>query len=914
MRWTVALAVAAALASAAAAQAPGPGDLVLNEVMYDPPSDQASSNEWVEVVNVSGQTLDLGGVVVRDAVGASGPVPAGTTLAPGGYLVLVRNAAEFGAAYPGVPFVALSGFPSLNNTGDRPALVLGATEIDAVPYARSWGGAGASLERRDPLGPSDAAANFGTSAAGATPGAQNTLFMTDDQPPALVSAEALDAQSVRVVFSEPLDRASAETAPNYQVSGGVGTPLAADLQADGRTVVLALGAPLASPTTYTLTVQNVADARGNVLTSAQTTFFFGQGEAAAPRDLVINEFLYDEPSSENPGEYVELVNRTQKTFDLRDFTLNDNTGPDQPVTTAPFFVEPGGYAVIVEDGDLFRAIFPGVPFVEQPAWSALNNTGDAIVLKYRGTTIDSLTYTPSWGGEDASVERKDPDGPSTVATNFATTTDPQGGTPGRRNSRFAPDVTGPALVSATPSRDGRTLVLTLDEPVDPATVTAAAFSVSGGIGVTAATYTPESTTITLALSAPLAAGATTVTARGLADLVGNVTASTQTTATFTPDTVAPTLARATATSATTVRVTFSEPVTEASATADPAYAIPDGPGVASVAVETRADGGVTAVALTLAGPLTDRTLYTLTATGLTDLAGLAQPSSTVRFFFGAPDVPGAGDVVITEVMYDPRNGAAGEYIELLNTTEGGVFDLRTILLDDGDADGDPLSREPALLLPGEFLAVVRDAAGFQATFPDAPFVVGGSVIGLSNSGEAVVLRAAGAVLDSVFYDPRWHRVELDDATGRSLERRDPAGPSNSASNWSTSLAELGGTPSAPNTLSAGGEPVERSASFTVAPSPFAPGPPLGQSAEITVTLSTEAALVRARVFDGGGREVRELEPGRLSGDTARFVWDGTGDARRPLRAGIYVVLVEAVDAEGGTTEAVRGVVVLARPR
>jgi len=262
-------------------------------------------------------------------------------------------------------------------------------------------------------------------------------------------------------------------------------------------------------------------------------------------------------------------------------------------------------------------------------------------------------------------------------------------------------------------------------------------------------------------------------------------------------------------------------------------------------------------------------------------------------------------------MYDPVNGAAGEYVELTNTTADGVFDLRSILLDDGDGDGAPLADEVAVLLPGESLAVVRDAAGFQATFPDAAFVEAGTVIGLSNSGEAVVLRSNGVVLDSVVYDPSWHRVELDDATGLSLERRDPAGPSNSASNWSTSLAEAGGTPSAPNSLTSGGAPVERTASLTVAPSPFAPS--RGEATEITVTLSTEAALVRARIYDGGGRLVRELEPGRLTGSTAVLRWDGTGDDRRPLRAGLYVVLVEAVDAQGGTTEALRGVVTLARP-
>ena len=327
-----------------------------------------------------------------------------------------------------------------------------------------------------------------------------------------------------------------------------------------------------------------------------------------------------------------------------------------------------------------------------------------------------------------------------------------------------------------------------------------------------------------------------------------------------------------------------------------------------MAVDVRAGGGVTAVVLTLGGALADQTLYTLVATDLVDLAGNASGRTEARFFFGTPDTPGPGDVVVTEIMYDPSNGSDGEYVELLNTTADGVFDLRGVTLDDGGGDGDALADEPVVLLPGEYLAVVRSADGFRVRFPDAPFVEAGSVIGLSNSGEAVVLRAAGAVLDSVFYDPGWHRVELDDPTGISLERRDPAGPSNSASNWSSSLADLGGTPSAPNTLSVSGTPVERSSGLVIT-SPF--NPP-AESARITYTLAAEAGLVRARIYDGGGRLVTELEPGRFSGSTATLEWKGTTDEGRGARSGIYVVLVEAVDAQGGTTEALTGAIVLVR--
>ncbi len=1012
MRWILALAVAV-VSVPVLAQAPAPGDLVVNEIMYDPPAPQPSGNEWVEVLNVSGRTLDVSGLAVSDGGTPSAGVPAGTTLADGAFLVLVDNGVAFAAAYPGVAFVELAGFPALNNTGDRPALLINGAEIDAVPYRPSWGGSDASLERRDPLGPSTAAANFGTTTDPqfGTPGEQNSLFAPDVTGPALVSAQAsadgrtvtvtvgepldpasvtpgafsvtgspavtaaaydgdaltvtltlsaaldlgtstvtatglrdargnstattattveydpdvaaptlvsavaLDAQSVRLTFSEALDPASAEMEANYSVSDGIGAPVMADLQPDPTQVVLALATPLTGPARYTITVQNVADVAGNAIETATATLFFGDGAVPAPRDLVINEFLYDEPTSDNPGEFVELYNRSDQTFDLSEFTLNDNTGSDEPISNEPVFIGPGEYAVVVEDAEAFAAQFPGVSFVDQPSWSALNNSGDSVVLRYQGVRIDSLRYTPAWGGEDASLERKDPEGPSGRA-NFATTTDPRGGTPGAQNSQFAPDLTGPVLVEARVRADGRGILLTVDEPLDPASVTPAAFTIDGGPAVSAVAYEPGTVTVVIGFEPgqALAPGSVTVTATGLRDEIGNTTPSTSVTAVLDADGTPPAILRAVAQSATVVRVTFSEGVTFGTGAGASRYSIDGGIGTAASAEVVEAVdnvgsvAGVRVVDITFPEPLQERTLYTLTAR-VTDLAG-NDADATARVFFGTADTPQAGEVVLTEILYDPANGSDGEYIEVLNTTADRVFDLSAITLDDGDGDGDPLADVTEVLLPSEYLALVRDGDGFRQAFPEAAFVEVGSVVGLSNSGEAVVLRAGAAVLDSVFYDPDWHRVELEDATGIALERRDPAGGSNDPANWSSSLAALGGTPSAENSLSVSGTPVERETALTIT-SPFAPT--RGEAAEITYTLSTEAGLVRARIYDGGGRLVRQLDAGRLSGQTATLVWDGTGDDRRPQRAGIYVVLIEAVDAQGGTTDALRGAVVLARP-
>ncbi len=890
------------------AQAPAPGDVVVNEISYDPPAPQPSTNEWVEVVNRSASAVDLAGLRIIDAAGGtSAAVPGPLVVPAGGFAVLVANGAAFAAAYPGVPFTALASFPTLNNTGDTVRLVLGGVDLDAVPYLASWGGTDKSLERRDPNGPSTQATNFGstTDPAFGTPGRQNSLFAVDTTAPTVDAAEAVSATTVDVTFSEAVTAASAQNVANYSVSRGVGTPVSATLTSP-TVVRLVLAAPLTGPQSYTVTVTGVADAVGNTATTTGT-FFFGSFATPGPRDLVINEIMFDPPASQpSTNEWVEVVNRSGQTFDLAALRFADSQSASLVITSTPTPIAPGAYVVIGRDAAAFGAAYPGVPFVQVASFPTLNNDTDRpALLLPDGTIIDAVPYRVAWGGVDVSLERKDPNGPSTSARNFASSTDPAGATPGRQNSVFAPDTQGPTLVSAAASPDGRTVTVTVDEPLDPASVSATAFAVSGTT-VVSAVYDDAALTVTLTLANPLTGNAT-VTATGLRDGLGNTTATSTIALPFTPDATPPGISQAFPTDARTVRVEFTEPVTVLSAQ-NATYAIDGGIGSpTAVAVET--DGGfAVAVVLTLGTPLTERQVYTLSVAGLTDRAGNTQAGTSTRILFGQADTALPGQLVVNEVMYDPQTGDS-EYFEILNTTTDRVFGLRTITLDDGDASSAmPLAQTPTLVLPGGSAVIVRNGPAFAARFPGVPFVAL-TGLSLSNSGEAIVLRSGGAVLDSVFYQPDWHRAELDDATGIALERRDPTGPSNTRSNWSSSLDSLGGTPGRLNSVSIATPAVPRGDAITVT-SPFSPDD--GQAARITYTLDLPAALVRVRIYDGGGRLVREIEDGRLSGQTGTVEWDGTDRDGRRMRAGIYIILLEAVDTEGGRTEAHRAVLVLAR--
>ncbi|MGB6122247.1 MAG: lamin tail domain-containing protein, partial [Bacteroidota bacterium] len=113
-------------------------------------------------------------------------------------------------------------------------------------------------------------------------------------------------------------------------------------------------------------------------------------------------------------------------------------GSSRPLTTAMHLLASGEFLVLTGDSAAFAGVHPdalsAVLFV--PQLPSLNNTGDDVVLYDRQLRImDSLRYLPSWGGKDGkSLERVDPRMSSISSANWGPSQDPEGSTPGRRNS------------------------------------------------------------------------------------------------------------------------------------------------------------------------------------------------------------------------------------------------------------------------------------------------------------------------------------------------------------------------------------------------------------------------------------------------------------------------------------------------
>ncbi|HUT10946.1 MAG TPA: lamin tail domain-containing protein, partial [Thermoguttaceae bacterium] len=155
------------------ADAPTPGqanvfafhdEIVINEIMYhafpqlatDTQPFAESDEEWIELYNRGSTTVDLSDWRLEDA--AEYDFPAGTTLAPGGYLVVARDAVTLRAKYPAIAGRIVGDFSgTLGNKDERIALIDDhgnpADEVhyyERDPWPEYADGGGSSLELRDP--------------------------------------------------------------------------------------------------------------------------------------------------------------------------------------------------------------------------------------------------------------------------------------------------------------------------------------------------------------------------------------------------------------------------------------------------------------------------------------------------------------------------------------------------------------------------------------------------------------------------------------------------------------------------------------------------------------------------------------------------------------------------------------------
>jgi hypothetical protein len=647
----------------------------------------------------------------------------------------------------------------------------------------------------------------------------NDLFV-DTTPPGIQRITTTSSTQLSVLFSEKVDKASAEIPNHYTVDNGVGVATVATLQQDEKTVQISFQNPFVNADSSMLTITDIADLTGNIQATDSHKFFFFEPVPAASKDIIITEILADpSPPQKLPeAEYVEVFNRSEKVFDLSGWKFRDG---GSTISLPQRLLYPRHYIVLI-NASSSSAFTDNKNVIPVTAFPTINNAGEPLsLMDPSGLLIDSVNFSPQWHADEDkeqggwSLELIDPQNTCAEEGNWTSAEAPEGGTPGKQNSVFAskPDGMGPALLTAVPI-SSLEVKMVFNEKLEKTLPSIDSWIITPPIPILSAKFTNNSLReVLLSLSTPLATG----------------------------------------------------------------------------------------------------TLYEAAVNTLHDCAGNIIQSELSKVNFALPEDPIAGDIVINEILFNPRpNGV--DFIEVYNTSNKFLnfknWKLANIH-DDVITNEELIAVQDELIHPHSFKVFTTNAetlkneypSGLQETFlsTDLPSMN-------DDEGSVALIDGNGLVLDHFSYSEKMHNALLKDNEGVSLERISLTQPSMNKENWQSGVKATGfATPGYANANGFDGDPTGE---VTLEPEIFEPINGQPSFTRIHYSLGQSGFIANAKIIDAQGRVIKQLLNNEILAPEGFFTWDGEQEDGSKASIGYYSLWMEVFD-NAGTVKTFRKRVVVA---
>ncbi|MBM3401954.1 MAG: hypothetical protein FJY21_06525, partial [Bacteroidetes bacterium] len=435
--------------------------LIISEIFADPtPTKGLPEAEFVELFNTSTGSVNLQGLnfgdQTRNYTFKHGEI--------GGHSYLILCAEKdtlLFSAYGKV--IGLPVWPDLNNETDLLVLKNNkGREIHKIRYDSTWyrdiekSKGGYSLELIDPESVCVNSQNWKASrdSSGGTPGKINSVALKDYKPELLklIGLELMDSLSISLTFNRSVDSLKASSKVNFSVNNGVGNPLNCQVEgSDLDRIMLTFKEPLSRGYTYRLSVSNINDCKGIMISPEFNSLEFRIGRKINKNDMLITEILFN-PRPEG-SDFVEIYNNTDFPLDLRELSIarifKDSVNSIQALSKKQRFIEPGNYLALTADPANIKKEYnvrdtsSMLKINPLPAFN--DDVGTAILLS-NGQRIDQLSYSEKMHFQllkitkGVSLERSSLKRPNNDPGNLRSATAASGfATPGTKNSQHTED-------------------------------------------------------------------------------------------------------------------------------------------------------------------------------------------------------------------------------------------------------------------------------------------------------------------------------------------------------------------------------------------------------------------------------------------------------------------------------------------
>lgn len=297
--------------------------------------------------------------------------------------------------------------------------------------------------------------------------------------------------------------------------------------------------------------------------------------------------------------------------------------------------------------------------------------------------------------------------------------------------------------------------------------------------------------------------------------------------------------------------------------------------------------------------------YKLTVNNVKDLKGnLIGANNTASFFYVAPYAIKKGDILLSEILTNPKTGGV-DFVEIYNNTNQ-VLDVKGLQLANADASGNPANIKnistSSVYIPAKTYwvlttnpAIVRQH--YKVQFENQ-FIQMASLPAFNNDKGTAILMNGAEVLESFNYNEKMHMGLLKDGDGVSLERISFSVDVNSPGNFTSAAQSVGfATPTYKNSQN-----IITDTNYNIvslANKVFSPdGDGFDDLLNIDYRFATPGNLANVNIYSDRGLLVKKLERNTSISTSGNFTWDGLDDTGRMSKIGIYVVKFDIFSLNG----------------
>lgn len=371
---------------------------------------------------------------------------------------------------------------------------------------------------------------------------------------------------------------------------------------------------------------------------------------------------------------------------------------------------------------------------------------------------------------------------------------------------------------------------------------------------------------------------------------------------LTPDTQTPSISSAYVVSSNDVEITFNKPIDSLSLSQ---ASIVTNPSLTEVS-RTISDEHPLSFRIQFSETIAASQQYTITISGIEDCWGnTGNPSAP----FVLPSEADSGDIVINEILFDSYTGGS-DWVELYNKSNKLINLKRWKIarLNNGIVSDHKEITVNYLLHPNDYVVIGGDSNFVITNYPTT--VLGKfyplTLPTLSNDTGSVIVTypkfifidTIDAVMDQFIYSDKWHFKLLDNNDGKSLERMNPNLPTQNQNNWHTAAEAIGfATPGGKNSQY---YPALYNGEINLSSETVSPdNDGFEDVLQLNYQMNTSGMLATVKIFDDHGRLIKMVTQNELLGINGTIIWDGIREDGQKARIGTYVMLLEAVDINGG---------------